>query len=65
MGFPKGELYQGTPEQKRSLERQFCRKAEIMYKFKCPIWNGEVSKQDCPRRHIYLEDPDRAPRVCS
>lgn len=41
MGFPKGELFQGTPEQKQKLEQQFCRKSEIMYKLRTPIWNGE------------------------
>lgn len=41
MGFPKGERYTGTPEQNTKLERQFLRKADFMYKFKTPIWNGE------------------------
>ncbi|KAF2837373.1 glycoside hydrolase family 5 protein [Patellaria atrata CBS 101060] len=41
MGFPKGERYEGTDEQKKKIERQFLRKAEFMYKTKTPIWNGE------------------------
>lgn len=41
MGFPKGEKFVGSPEQKSKLERQFQRKAEFMYKFKTPIWNGK------------------------
>ncbi|OMP82365.1 Endoglucanase C [Diplodia seriata] len=41
MGFPKGEKFTGSTEQKAKLERQFLRKAEFMYKFETPIWNGE------------------------
>lgn len=41
MGFPKGETFTGSPEQVAKLERQFTRKAEIMYRLKTPIWNGE------------------------
>jgi hypothetical protein len=41
MGFPTGEPYKGTLEQKARLERQFRRKAEFMKAHKCPIWNGE------------------------
>ena len=41
MGFPKGEMYKGTDEQKSKLERQFARKAEFMNQWKTPIWNGE------------------------
>jgi hypothetical protein len=41
MGFPKGELYKGTDEQKSKLERQFLRKADFMNQYKTPIWNGE------------------------
>ena len=41
MGFPKGEQFTGAEEQKTKLERQFTRKAEIMYKLGTPIWNGE------------------------
>lgn len=42
MGFPKGEKYTGSAEQQAKLERQFLRKAEFMYKFETPIWNGEA-----------------------
>ena len=41
MGFPKGELYKGTKEQKSKLESQFLRKAEFMNQHKTAIWNGE------------------------
>lgn len=41
MGFPKGERYEGTAEQKSKLERQFLRKADFMNQHKTPIWNGE------------------------
>ncbi|EMC96562.1 glycoside hydrolase family 5 protein [Baudoinia panamericana UAMH 10762] len=41
MGFPKGEKFTGTPEQKSKLERQFVRKADFMNQHKTPIWNGE------------------------
>lgn len=40
-GFPTGEKYTGTQEQKDKLERQYLRKAEFMDKHKVPIWNGE------------------------
>ncbi|GAB7337244.1 hypothetical protein MBLNU457_g2617t1 [Dothideomycetes sp. NU457] len=41
MGFPKGEFYEGKEEQNLKLERQFTRKAEVMYRLGTPIWNGE------------------------
>lgn len=41
LGFPKGDTYLGTDEQNQTLERQFTRKAEIMYRLGTPIWNGE------------------------
>ncbi|RMY47932.1 hypothetical protein D0863_15517 [Hortaea werneckii] len=41
MGFPKGDTYTGSPEQKSKLERQFLRKAEFMFKHNVPCWNGE------------------------
>lgn len=41
MGFPTGDLYEGTNEQNERLEKQFLRKAEFMLKHKGPIWNGE------------------------
>ena len=41
MGFPKGETFTGSSEQKSKLERQFLRKAEFMNEHKTPIWNGE------------------------
>ncbi|KAF2503107.1 putative glucanase [Lophium mytilinum] len=40
-GFPKGQIYTGAQHQKNALELQLLQKAEIMYKFKTPIWNGE------------------------
>ncbi|GAB7354663.1 hypothetical protein MBLNU459_g5090t1 [Dothideomycetes sp. NU459] len=54
MGFPKGEVFRGSEEQKQKLERQFCRKAEIMYRLKTPIWNGEFG----PVYANPLLDPD-------
>lgn len=41
MGFPTGQRYKGTPEQKELLERQFLRKAEFMRRNSTAIWNGE------------------------
>lgn len=41
MGFPSGERYVGTDEQKAKLERQFLRKADFMHKHKVAAWNGE------------------------
>jgi hypothetical protein len=41
MGFPKGELYAGTPAQKQKLESQFLRKATYMHTHNIPTWNGE------------------------
>jgi hypothetical protein len=41
MGFPTGERYKSTPEQKVKLERQFLRKAQFQHEHKLPIWNGE------------------------
>jgi hypothetical protein len=41
MGFPKGEPFRNTREQRQKLERQFLRKAEFMHQHKVPIWNGE------------------------
>jgi len=41
MGFPAGDRFEGTDEQKSTLERQFLRKAEFMNQHKIPIWNGE------------------------
>lgn len=41
MGFPKGDRYTGSEEQKGKLERQFLRKAEFMFEHGVPCWNGE------------------------
>lgn len=41
MGFPTGERYTGTAQQKATLEKQFLRKAEFMLQHNVPIWNGE------------------------
>lgn len=41
MGFPTGQRYKGTTEQKESLERGYLRKAEFMRQHGTPIWNGE------------------------
>lgn len=41
MGFPTGERFKGTPEQKMKLERQFLRKAQFQHTNHVPAWNGE------------------------
>ena len=41
MGFPTGERFKGTPEQKEKLEQQFLRKAEFQHGHKAVAWNGE------------------------
>lgn len=41
MGFPTGERYKGTKEQRIKLERQFLRKAEFPRAKKTVAWNGE------------------------
>ncbi|RDW80490.1 glycoside hydrolase family 5 protein [Coleophoma crateriformis] len=41
MGFPTGERFKGTEEQKSKLERQFLRKAQFQQKMKAVAWNGE------------------------
>ena len=41
MGFPSGEAFVGSDEQKAKLERKFLRKAEFMHAYKVVAWNGE------------------------
>ncbi len=41
MGFPKGDTFTGSSDQKSKLERQFLRKADFMNQHSTPIWNGE------------------------
>jgi hypothetical protein len=41
MGFPTGERFKGTPEQKEKLEAQFLRKARFQHEKKTVAWNGE------------------------
>ena len=41
MGFPIGEQYSGTDEQKKRLRAQFERKVEFMQAKGVPAWNGE------------------------
>ncbi|KAH8896057.1 glucanase [Thozetella sp. PMI_491] len=41
MGFPVGQLYEGTQEQKDKLAANFSRKCEFHTKNGVPIWNGE------------------------
>ncbi|KAK3387831.1 glycoside hydrolase superfamily [Podospora didyma] len=41
MGFPAGEPYVGTPEQKETLQKSYERKVEFMKAHSVPIWNGE------------------------
>lgn len=41
MGFPLGETYTGTPEQRAKLRKSFERKVAFMRARGVPIWNGE------------------------
>ncbi|KFA71212.1 hypothetical protein S40288_03848 [Stachybotrys chartarum IBT 40288] len=41
LGFPIGEQYEGTDEQKSKLRSSFERKVEFMRQKQVPIWNGE------------------------
>ncbi|PKS08093.1 hypothetical protein jhhlp_005368 [Lomentospora prolificans] len=41
MGFPTGEQYEGTEEQKSKLRASLERKVEFMRRKNVPIWNGE------------------------
>lgn len=41
MGFPTGDRYIGTEDQKERLERGYLRKAQFMSENKTPVWNGE------------------------
>lgn len=45
MGFPTGDRYKGTEEQRERLKRQFLRKSEFQRTHKATIWNGEVRPQ--------------------
>nr|CDP27084.1 Putative Glycoside Hydrolase Family 5 [Podospora anserina S mat+] len=40
-GFPAGEPYVGSPEQKESLQKTYGRKVQFMKEKGVPIWNGE------------------------
>ena len=41
MGFPTGQKFVGSPEQRVKLEKQFIRKADFMTRHNTAIWNGE------------------------
>ncbi|KAF7595253.1 hypothetical protein BBP40_006753 [Aspergillus hancockii] len=41
MGFPTGQRYKGTSEQKAQLERTYLRKVEFMTQKNTAVWNGE------------------------
>jgi hypothetical protein len=41
MGFPTGDTYTGSSEQKDRLRKQFLRKSEFQRTHNAPIWNGE------------------------
>lgn len=41
MGFPSGQRYKGTSEQKESLDRAYLRKVQFMSEHGTPVWNGE------------------------
>ncbi|KAL4981680.1 putative glucanase [Aspergillus falconensis] len=55
MGFPEGELYNGTPEQDAKLERQFLRKCDFNLRHRLPIWNGEFGPT-----YLFADSPDAA-----
>ncbi|KAK4189824.1 family 5 putative glycoside hydrolase [Podospora australis] len=40
-GFPAGDPYVGSPEQKEHLQKTYERKVQFMKEKKVPIWNGE------------------------
>ncbi|KAL3496356.1 putative glucanase [Aspergillus germanicus] len=48
MGFPKGELYKGTPEPDQKLESQFLRKCKYNLEHKVPVWSGEFGPTYAP-----------------
>jgi len=54
MGFPNGDPYLGTAEQKTKLRRTFERKVAFMREHKLPIWNGEFG----PVYAAADDDPD-------
>jgi len=41
MGFPSGDAYVASDDQKSKLKQQFQRKIEFMEEHKVPVWNGE------------------------
>ncbi|KAF4980635.1 hypothetical protein FZEAL_3384 [Fusarium zealandicum] len=41
LGFPVGEQYEGTAEQKEKLRASFERKVQFMREKNVPVWNGE------------------------
>lgn len=41
MGFPIGEQYEGTQDQKDKLRQSFERKVQFMREKNVPVWNGE------------------------
>ncbi|OBT53479.1 hypothetical protein VE04_05904 [Pseudogymnoascus sp. 24MN13] len=59
MGFPSGDAYLGTDEQKSRLEKSFRRKAEWMAKYDVPCWNGEFG----PVYSIHEKDPEAAKQI--
>lgn len=60
MGFPSGETYVGSDEQKAKLERQFVRKADFMLGHKVPAWNGEFGPVYEDRMETESEAANRA-----
>lgn len=56
MGFPTGDRFKATAEQKAKLERQFLRKSEFQRTRNAAIWNGEFGPVYASPR--YDEDSD-------
>lgn len=59
MGFPVGNPYVGSDEQKAQIERSFLRKADYMIKNNLPCWNGEFG----PVYSVHEKDPEVAHKV--
>ncbi|KPI45421.1 Endoglucanase C [Cyphellophora attinorum] len=51
MGFPTGDRYKGTEEQKDRLRSQFLRKSEFQRKHNTAIWNGEFGPVYADPKH--------------
>jgi hypothetical protein len=59
MGFPSGDPFIGSEEQKARLERTFLRKAEFMAQHGVAAWNGEFG----PVYSVHEPDPVKAQAI--